>query len=308
MRPREVQDADVIKAGRRLQQNRPDARISGYALRKELEGRGTPAILMAIWDEYVQTQLDPTVSQVVQSLPDGADDILTQLMRQQSATLRSVAAELQKAANRQAEQKIAEQGAAIVQLKASHDHELRALEQIIETMRTEAVRNVAEIQSLGVHLAAEQHQRTSMTSQLAQLRASTEGDALRIADQQLELSQADGRIQQLESDLSDQAAELLHASEEMAALLRSRDQLQLTCDAVGDMNNQRKAQLDLANEKINSLNTRIADLTSQLDAYRTDSHRAWQTVRTLEAAQNVLTSRLGGTGVVLPIKESMHRA
>jgi hypothetical protein len=74
------------------------------------------------------------------------------------------------------------------------------------------------------------------------------------------------------------------------------------------MNNQRKAQLDLANKKINSLNTRIADPTSQLDAYRTDSHRAWQTVRTLEAAQNVLTSRLGGTGVVLPIKESMHRA
>jgi chromosome segregation ATPase len=308
MRPREVQDADVIEAGRRLQQNRPDARISGYALRKELEGRGTPAILMAIWDEYVQTQLDPTASQVVQSLPDGADDILRQLMRQQSATLRSVATELQKAANRQAELKIAEQGAAIVQLKASHDQELRALEQVIETMRTKAVRNVAEIQSLAVHLAAEQHQRTSMTSQLALLRASTEGDALKIADQQLELSQALGRIQQLESDLSDQSAELLHASEELATLQHSRDQLQLTCDAVGDMNNQRKAQLDLANEKINSLNTRIADLTSQLDAYRTDSHRAWQTVRTLEAAQNVLTSRLGGPGVVVPIKEPMNRA
>jgi hypothetical protein len=88
-----------------------------------------------------------------------------------------VSAQLQKAANSQAEQKIAEQSAAIVQLKASHDQELRALEQIIETMRTEAVRNVAEIQSLGAHLAAEQHQRTSMTSQLAQMRASIEGDA-----------------------------------------------------------------------------------------------------------------------------------
>jgi hypothetical protein len=86
MRPREVQDADVIEAGKRLQQNRPDARISGYALRKKLEARGTPAILMAIWDEYVQTQLDLRASPVVQSLPDGADDVLRQLMRQQSAT------------------------------------------------------------------------------------------------------------------------------------------------------------------------------------------------------------------------------
>lgn len=291
MRPVEVKDADVVEAGMALQSS--EIRVTGYSLRKTL-GRGAPDRLMDVWDAYVALSLDPEAeANTVGELHQDIEDLLRLAAKQQTASMRGMAKNIQKASNRQAELLVAEREAVIAALKLAHAKELATAEQSLDAFKIASAQQLGEIQSLAVHLASEQRQRESMSDEVTTLKARADNDQQTIDDLRARLEEVSPRLLELESEVATAEGEIQRLTNDLQLLNTQHLQLTLANNAVIDLSNDRKAQLQIADAKINSQQIRIADLSRLLDAQRTEALHNRKSVTALQQSNERLTMHLG---------------
>lgn len=281
MRPTEVTDDQIINAG--LQLEATQARVTGFALRREI-GAGNPSRLSAVWKAYKEkTAPDPTPQEQALPLPGEIEPALKALTDQMAASLRQLVVTLnahcQREANArvlQVEQEAAASSAQYLDELADASSQIENLESInvtLERQRQEVANELAaaneRIAMLTGELAKAQERLDRAGRELEEARAQ-EGSAKQAAQT------AERTAQQLERDLT--AAHHSHAEElgrhkealageheKRQALEAKLSQAEVTRDALSEQFNTRTLHLTQAEAKIKALEDRMLDQTIRLD-------------------------------------------
>jgi len=299
MRPTEVSDELIIQTGAALEA--AGTRVNGSSLRKAI-GAGTPARMMEVWKAHKGGTAKP-VEEEDTTLPVELEDALKQYTDQMAASLRQMVSNLHRVSIRTAEMRVTEVSRKAALEREEFESELKLASELLEN---------ADLASAALRdeLAEVRQQLSNKTTELAQLAERLEHargemqEAKEIAEQSRRQAEearnaANTAARELEAAKQAHAQEQGRCQAELATEQEKRQeaekllsQARITCDALSEQMNAKKAELASANTKIKGLNERIVDLSLLVEEQRSSLHNTRQTVMRLERQNDEMAAEL----------------
>lgn len=299
MRPIEVSDELIIQTGEALEA--AGSRVNGSSLRKAI-GAGTPARMMEVWKAH-KGGTAKLVEEEDTTLPVELDDALKQYTDQMAASLRQMVSNLHRVSIRTAEMRVTEVSRKAALEREEFESELQLASELLESAdkTTAALRD--ELAEVRQHLGT----KTTELAQLAERLEYARGEmheAKELAEQSRQQAE-ESRLAASAAARELEAAKQAHAQEqgrhqaELATEQEKRQeaekllsQTRITCDALSEQMNAKKAELASANTKIKGLNDRIADQAMLVEEQRSSIYNTRQAVIRLERQNDEIAAEL----------------
>jgi colicin import membrane protein len=285
MRPVEVTDEEIIEAGQALLA--ADQRITGFALRKQLGGRGTPTRLRAVWEAH-EAQATPAAPPAPE-LPAEVASTLQAVTSDLAARLLRLASDLNQAAVRDADQRV-----------AKAEQKADAKEQAAQREVDDATANVLELEAQKADL------RTALDAERAKVASAGEGaqrqavelatvrerlTSVELAARQAtevhaaDLAQARAEAKQLRAELDQVREDLTRQLTEQTAQVSARDQL------LADVREQHQVERAAAAKEVQRQAERVAQVQRECDAARKEAQEARESAARLQGEAQTLRGR-----------------
>jgi len=166
MRPPEISNEDIVKAGKELQA--AGRNVTGFALRQRVSGGSAPR-LKQVWDEYLSSQSGAVVEQIAE-LPIELEEQLKTVSVALVERLRLLASELNNHAIKASERRVSEVVRSAGEQRAQAERELADASTTVDDLEAKLEAAEGEVQSLTANLThcAEVSQQQAV--ELAQLK------------------------------------------------------------------------------------------------------------------------------------------
>jgi chromosome segregation ATPase len=278
MRPVEVSDAEIIEAGQALRA--AGQRITGFALRKHLDNKGTPKRLHAVWLAHAAQAAAPAAPPAP-DLPPEVAHTLQAVSADLVAKLASLAGELNSGAVRAAEQRVARALDDADQVRLQADQELADASQAVEELE-------AQVADLRAALVAERAKLTSAgeDAQRQAVELATVRERLTAAElaarQAAEVHAAE--VAQLRAQLDQVRADLTGQLTEQTAQARAAQQ------HLADEREQRQADRATAAKEAHRQAERFTEVQHERDTARQQAQEARESAARLQGEVQALRS------------------
>ena len=206
MRPIEYTSEDIIRAGQALRD--AGRNITGFALRQQVGG-GNPSRLKQVWDEHLASQSVTKVEPVAE-LPIEVAEEVAAVTRALTDRLASLAVELNDKAVKAAERRVAEV------IRTAGEQREQAERELVDAAQT--------VDDLEASLEEARGRIVSLSAQLGQVQATSQAQAVELAQLRERLVAAEQGSEQLRADLAAQlkTAEAAAAERDQARLEAAR--------------------------------------------------------------------------------------
>jgi chromosome segregation ATPase len=218
MRPTEISNDDIVKAGKELQAG--GRNVTGFALRQRVGGGSAPR-LKQVWDEHLSSQAGTVVEQMAE-LPIELEEQLKAVSGALVERLRLLATELNDHAVRASERRVAEVVRAAGEQRAQAERELADASTTVDDLEAKLEAAAGEVQSLTAKLARATQVSQQQAIELAQLKerltasdttaknseARYEAEHTRANEARDKASRFEGQVEALEKLLANQGPAL----------------------------------------------------------------------------------------------------
>lgn len=306
MRPTEVTDDQIIQAGNQLESEQ--VRVTGFALRR-LIGAGTPTRLIKVWNGFKEgAEHAQAPKEEAQPLPGEIEPALKAVTEQMAAQLRQLVVALNANCQREAYAKIAHAQQEADAKCALYLEELTDASGQIENAEHQIEVLERHTQQQSVELSAAHERIAALTGELARAKEKLEQSELELeraralearANEAAEAAERSSEqlVRDLEQAKHNHAEELGRHQEALSGEREKRhtiekklNQVQVTCDALSEQSNAKRAELASANSKIKGLEDRVVEQGIRLEEQRSVISSQRQSVIHLERHVDQLMS------------------
>ncbi len=181
MRPTEISDEDIIKAGKGLLA--AGRNVTGFALRQRVGGGSAPR-LKQVWDEHISSQSVVAAEQEAE-LPVELEEQLKTVSQALVERLRQLAVDLNNYAVRASERRVSEIVRAAGEQQTQAERELADASMTVDELETKLDASTSEVKELRANLADVTQSTQAQAIELAQLRERliSAENALRLSDE-----------------------------------------------------------------------------------------------------------------------------
>lgn len=271
MRPPEIEDEQIIEAGKQLQAD--SRRVTGFALRKTVGG-GNPSRLVRVWEDYKRSQ-EVVDAEPEQELPMEVEEALNEMTGTFLEQVRSLAQNLNSRAVKTAERRVADVMRSAKEQQENAEAELidaattvDDLEDQLELVKAQNIKLDSEVKAL---LKDNESFRTNVARlerelAVSQEKLSKEEGKLKAAETSLEdIHHRNADLQKDKNDLRQERDEL---KKEFSQLQKRVESTSSERDSLMKDKGEIQTQLATQNERLEVASSQLEQLKSERDEAR----------------------------------------
>ena len=190
MRPPEIEDEQIIGAGKQLQAD--SRRVTGFALRKTVGG-GNPSRLVRVWEDYKRSQ-EVVDAEPEQELPMEVEEALNEMTGTFLEQVRSLAQNLNSRAVKTAERRVADVMRSAKEQQENAEAELVDAATTVEDLEEQLELSKAQNTKLDSEISAFLKENEKFRTDIARLERE-------LAVSQEKLSKEEGKLKAAETSL-----------------------------------------------------------------------------------------------------------